>query len=119
MCAPLGVDPLASTKSFWGQLLGMGDFYHEVRPIGYFYDELQSSSEKDCCSSLRECLWLIHTVSMFVFASPLTHTRFFHFTYALIVTHPHTTILRLHSTYSSPSKLLKSAWPIGPATVVS
>jgi ESCRT-II complex subunit VPS22 len=31
MCAPLGVDPLqASKKSFWGQLLGMGDFYHEL-----------------------------------------------------------------------------------------
>lgn len=31
MCAPIGVDPLqASKKSFWGQLLGMGDFYHEL-----------------------------------------------------------------------------------------
>jgi ESCRT-II complex subunit VPS22 len=30
MCAPLGVDPLASKKSFWGKLLGMGDFYHEL-----------------------------------------------------------------------------------------
>jgi ESCRT-II complex subunit VPS22 len=30
MCAPLGVDPLASEKSFWGSLLGMGDFYHEL-----------------------------------------------------------------------------------------
>lgn len=30
MCGPLGVDPLASKKSFWGQLLGMGDFYHEL-----------------------------------------------------------------------------------------
>ena len=31
MCAPLGVDPLqASKKSFWSQLLGMGDFYHEL-----------------------------------------------------------------------------------------
>jgi ESCRT-II complex subunit VPS22 len=30
MCAPLGVDPLQSKKTFWGQLLGMGDFYHEL-----------------------------------------------------------------------------------------
>lgn len=30
MCAPLGVDPLSSEKSFWGNVLGMGDFYHEL-----------------------------------------------------------------------------------------
>jgi ESCRT-II complex subunit VPS22 len=30
MCAPLGVDPLSSDKSFWGSVLGMGDFYHEL-----------------------------------------------------------------------------------------
>ena len=30
MCAPIGVDPLASKKSFWNQMLGMGDFYHEL-----------------------------------------------------------------------------------------
>mmetsp|Transcript_12246 Transcript_12246/g.14032 ORF Transcript_12246/g.14032 Transcript_12246/m.14032 type:complete len:248 (+) Transcript_12246:99-842(+) len=30
MCAPLGVDPLSSKKGFWGQLLGMGDFYYEL-----------------------------------------------------------------------------------------
>jgi ESCRT-II complex subunit VPS22 len=30
MCAPLGVDPLLSKKSFWGQVLGMGDFYYEL-----------------------------------------------------------------------------------------
>ena len=30
LCAPLGVDPLSSKKSFWGKLLGMGDFYHEL-----------------------------------------------------------------------------------------
>jgi ESCRT-II complex subunit VPS22 len=30
MCAPLGVDPLASKQSFWGKVLGMGDFYHEL-----------------------------------------------------------------------------------------
>jgi len=30
MCGPLGVDPLASTKGFWGSLLGIGSFYHEL-----------------------------------------------------------------------------------------
>lgn len=30
MCAPLGVDPLASQKTVLGKLLGMGDFYHEL-----------------------------------------------------------------------------------------
>jgi len=29
MCAPLGVDPLTSKKSFWS-FLNMGDFYHEL-----------------------------------------------------------------------------------------
>ena len=29
MCAPLGVDPLTSKKSFWS-FLQMGDFYHEL-----------------------------------------------------------------------------------------
>jgi ESCRT-II complex subunit VPS22 len=32
MCAPLGVDPLVSTKSFWAKTLGVGigDFYYEL-----------------------------------------------------------------------------------------
>jgi len=30
MCAPLGVDPLASEKGFWGSVLGIGDFYYEL-----------------------------------------------------------------------------------------
>jgi len=30
MCATIGVDPLASGKGFWVQLLGMGDFYYKV-----------------------------------------------------------------------------------------
>jgi len=30
MCAPLGVDPLLSKKGFWGNVLGMGDFYYEL-----------------------------------------------------------------------------------------
>mmetsp|Transcript_960 Transcript_960/g.1738 ORF Transcript_960/g.1738 Transcript_960/m.1738 type:complete len:247 (-) Transcript_960:692-1432(-) len=30
MCAAVGVDPLASNKGFWAQLLGVGDFYYEL-----------------------------------------------------------------------------------------
>eukprot|EP01083_Nonionella_stella_P156769 508034_1 len=30
MCTKIGVDPLASSKGFWGELLGMGDFYYEL-----------------------------------------------------------------------------------------
>lgn len=30
MCANVGVDPLASNKGMWTQLLGFGDFYYEL-----------------------------------------------------------------------------------------
>ncbi|KAH1197471.1 Vacuolar protein sorting-associated protein 22 1 [Glycine soja] len=30
MCAKVGVDPLASNKGFWSELLGLGDFYYEL-----------------------------------------------------------------------------------------
>lgn len=30
MCAQIGVDPLASSKGFWAELLGFGDFYYEL-----------------------------------------------------------------------------------------
>jgi ESCRT-II complex subunit VPS22 len=30
MCARIGVDPLASSKGFWAQALGVGDFYYEL-----------------------------------------------------------------------------------------
>lgn len=30
MCAVAGVDPLRSSASFWGKLLGVGDFYYEL-----------------------------------------------------------------------------------------
>ncbi|CAB4022337.1 vacuolar-sorting SNF8-like [Paramuricea clavata] len=29
MCARIGVDPLASSKGFWAEMLGVGDFYYE------------------------------------------------------------------------------------------
>lgn len=30
MCSSIGVDPLASNKGFWSDLLGVGDFYSEL-----------------------------------------------------------------------------------------
>eukprot|EP00638_Chattonella_subsalsa_P005471 CAMPEP_0117755190 /NCGR_PEP_ID=MMETSP0947-20121206/13300_1 /TAXON_ID=44440 /ORGANISM="Chattonella subsalsa, Strain CCMP2191" /LENGTH=224 /DNA_ID=CAMNT_0005574469 /DNA_START=147 /DNA_END=818 /DNA_ORIENTATION=+ len=30
MCSNIGVDPLASTKGFWAEILGVGDFYYEL-----------------------------------------------------------------------------------------
>lgn len=30
MCATVGVDPLASSKGFWANMLGVGDFYYEL-----------------------------------------------------------------------------------------
>jgi len=30
MCTQIGVDPIASSKGFWGEMLGMGDFYYEL-----------------------------------------------------------------------------------------
>lgn len=30
MCANIGVDPLASSKGFWAEILGIGDFYYEL-----------------------------------------------------------------------------------------
>ncbi|RIA98538.1 vacuolar-sorting protein SNF8 [Glomus cerebriforme] len=30
MCSTTGVDPLASNKGFWAELLGVGDFYYEL-----------------------------------------------------------------------------------------
>jgi ESCRT-II complex subunit VPS22 len=30
MCASIGVDPLASGKGFWSNMLDIGDFYYEL-----------------------------------------------------------------------------------------
>eukprot|EP01094_Clydonella_sp_ATCC50884_P022148 TRINITY_DN5044_c0_g1_i1.p1 TRINITY_DN5044_c0_g1~~TRINITY_DN5044_c0_g1_i1.p1 ORF type:complete len:247 (+),score=99.39 TRINITY_DN5044_c0_g1_i1:151-891(+) len=30
MCTSIGVDPLASNKGFWAEILGVGDFYYEL-----------------------------------------------------------------------------------------
>jgi ESCRT-II complex subunit VPS22 len=36
MCAKVGVDPLASNKGVWAELLGIGDFYYELGLYTYF-----------------------------------------------------------------------------------
>ncbi|KAK6229683.1 Snf8/Vps36 family - like 1 [Theobroma cacao] len=41
MCAKVGVDPLASNKGFWAELLGIGDFYYELGCIGSFLTGVQ------------------------------------------------------------------------------
>jgi ESCRT-II complex subunit VPS22 len=43
MCEKIGVDPLASNKGFWAELLGVGDFYYEL-----------SVQVIDACLSTRE-----------------------------------------------------------------
>ncbi|XP_002161134.1 vacuolar-sorting protein SNF8 isoform X1 [Hydra vulgaris] len=30
LCAKIGVDPLASSRGFWSEILGVGDFYYEL-----------------------------------------------------------------------------------------
>jgi len=30
LCSQIGVDPLASSKGFWSEILGVGDFYYEL-----------------------------------------------------------------------------------------
>jgi len=30
MCSKIGVDPLSSSKGFWAEVLGFGDFYYEL-----------------------------------------------------------------------------------------
>ena len=33
MCANIGVDPLASGKGFWSNMLDIGDFYYELGEV--------------------------------------------------------------------------------------
>ncbi|KAG6756600.1 hypothetical protein POTOM_040035 [Populus tomentosa] len=37
MCAKVGVDPLASSKGFWAELLQIGDFYYELGLYNFFF----------------------------------------------------------------------------------
>ncbi|GKU89181.1 hypothetical protein SLEP1_g3351 [Rubroshorea leprosula] len=89
MCAKVGVDPLASNKGLWAELLGIGDFYYELgvqiveiclatRPHNGGLINLQelcnllrqkrkhdreAVSEDDCLRAIRffkKCLWYRH-----------------------------------------------------------
>ena len=48
MCANIGVDPLASGKGFWSNMLDIGDFYYELGKIHRFiHHTLYSFINKD------------------------------------------------------------------------
>ncbi|KAK1316411.1 hypothetical protein QJS10_CPA05g02293 [Acorus calamus] len=51
MCAKVGVDPLASNKGFWAELLGIGDFYYE---LGWHKVARDSVSEDDCLRAINK-----------------------------------------------------------------
>lgn len=59
MCKNCGVDPLASNKGFWADLLGFGDFYFE---LGVHIVQIcsQTKSRNGGIMSLSELLDLIH-----------------------------------------------------------
>lgn len=40
MCATIGVDPLASSKGFWSEMLGVGDYYYELGSCCHSISEL-------------------------------------------------------------------------------
>jgi ESCRT-II complex subunit VPS22 len=58
MCASTGVDPLASNKGAWAQLLGFGDFYYELGvQIGKPYHLLAARVEALArCADARVCV---------------------------------------------------------------
>ena len=50
MCASIGVDPLASSKGFWSEMLGVGDFYYELGV--QIVEVCMASSHRDEMSTL-------------------------------------------------------------------
>ena len=63
----VGVDPLASSKGIWGELLGLGDFYYE---LGVRIIEI---------TIVTRCVCLQHQITILVapfFALPLTRHSF-------------------------------------------
>nr|VDD49862.1 unnamed protein product [Brassica oleracea] len=63
MCAKVGVDPLASNKGFWAELLGIGDFYYELGIYAYIIIEVCMLTRslngglislQELCSHLRQ-----------------------------------------------------------------
>ena len=60
MCVNVGVDPLASCKGFWADILGVGDFYFELG-ILVIQICIQTRSRNGGIISLTDLLERIHT----------------------------------------------------------
>merc|ERR1719330_1752428 len=58
MCLAAGVDPLASSKGLWNQMLGIGSFYDEVA-VQVVTVCLQTREMNGGLLDLRECLNLV------------------------------------------------------------
>ncbi|XP_042406458.1 vacuolar protein sorting-associated protein 22 homolog 1-like isoform X2 [Zingiber officinale] len=58
MCSKVGVDPLASNKGFWAELLGIGDFYYELELCDLLCQRRkgarESVSEDDCLRAISK-----------------------------------------------------------------
>eukprot|EP00607_Mallomonas_marina_P009542 CAMPEP_0182419462 /NCGR_PEP_ID=MMETSP1167-20130531/3922_1 /TAXON_ID=2988 /ORGANISM="Mallomonas Sp, Strain CCMP3275" /LENGTH=171 /DNA_ID=CAMNT_0024594411 /DNA_START=256 /DNA_END=771 /DNA_ORIENTATION=- len=60
MCESIGVDPLASNKGFWANLLGVGDFYYELGVI-VIQITVQTRSENGGIISMSDLMQHIRT----------------------------------------------------------
>ena len=56
MCAQIGVDPLASGKGFWSNMLDIGDFYYELGNTLYYYPSLRMYSVKLGVQIVEVCM---------------------------------------------------------------
>ncbi|CAK0893255.1 unnamed protein product [Prorocentrum cordatum] len=61
MCAAAGVDPLASSKGVWDQLLGVGQFYSELA-VQVLTVCIQTREMNGGLLDLRECLSLVQAL---------------------------------------------------------
>mmetsp|Transcript_7951 Transcript_7951/g.13793 ORF Transcript_7951/g.13793 Transcript_7951/m.13793 type:complete len:247 (-) Transcript_7951:236-976(-) len=55
MCVNIGVDPLASNKGFWSELLGVGDFYYELG-VQVIEAGLRTRNSNGGLMELKDCL---------------------------------------------------------------
>lgn len=60
MCISVGVDPLASNKGFWADLLGVGDFYFELG-VKIIEITVQTRSLNGGIMNLKEVLSILQT----------------------------------------------------------
>ena len=63
MCESIGVDPLASNKGFWADLLGVGDFYYELGVV-IIQITLQTRSTNGGVMMLNELLTRIRSTNV-------------------------------------------------------